>query len=51
MPGERQPSVFLTDWFYRSCYITNKDAMNETFWESLITIRNESNKALEKSTN
>ncbi len=46
LPGEKESSVFLSEWF-EFPQIKLNPTMDEAFWQTLITVRNSVNKALE----
>ncbi len=51
MPGKRDKSVFLTEWFEDFPAITLADHLNHNFWQKLMQVRDEVNKALEQARN
>jgi isoleucyl-tRNA synthetase len=49
LPGKRPESVFLSSWYTAFPKFALKSAMDQSFWMSILTIRNEVNKALEEA--
>lgn len=49
LPGEREPSVFLSQWVDNLPGLKAQDDMNETFWQEILFIRDAVNKTLEEA--
>ena len=47
LPGSRQPSVFLTEWYPDLPGDDSNEAMNDDFWSEMLQVRQEVNRALE----
>ena len=47
MPGERNESVFLNEWYQGLTPLSDKAAVNREHWSTLIAVRNAVNKELE----
>jgi isoleucyl-tRNA synthetase len=47
LPGEREPSVFLVEWYQGLFRLDPAQAMAEDFWEQLIAVRDAVNRELE----
>lgn len=51
LPGERNASVFLSDWYSDLAALPNNLAMNDAFWRNVLQVRDAVNKALETARN
>lgn len=51
MPGKRSESVFLNTWYEGLMALSDKDLMNEKFWETLRQVRDAVNKEIESQRN
>jgi len=50
LPGNREASVFLTEWYQTlPTLLPSTNAWDSAFWEQVIHVRNEVNKALEEA--
>jgi len=49
MPGKKEPSVFLTEWYQAGKTLKTDIEIGEHFWETLAKVRAEVNKALENA--
>ncbi|WWP00330.1 MAG: isoleucine--tRNA ligase [Candidatus Dasytiphilus stammeri] len=49
LPGNRSKYVFTEEWFNRLLDVDKNTLINKDFWNELITVRYEINKALEKA--
>ncbi|WWP02240.1 MAG: isoleucine--tRNA ligase [Candidatus Dasytiphilus stammeri] len=48
IPGKRAPYVFTEEWFNNELWnLNDNEIMNDNFWNDLLKVRNEINKALE----
>lgn len=48
LPGERDESVFLTEWYAGLESYKNTNPLNQAFWDKVLIIRESVNKALEE---
>jgi len=48
LPGKKEASVFLTEWFADFPKYDEKSVFNHDYWQQMIAIRNQVNKALEQ---
>lgn len=48
LPGEKTESVFMSQWLNDLPRLPTSAPMNDAFWQTLIQVRNQVNKALEK---
>lgn len=51
MPGKRNESVMLNTWYDNLFSLSEKDKMNQVFWEKMQTIRDAVNKEIENQRN
>ncbi len=47
LPGEKEPSVFLTEWMKDLPRLPENAPMGNAFWQQMMQVRNQVNKALE----
>ena len=47
MPGEREDSVFLVEWYTGLARLSGEETMGRTFWGQLQTVRDAVNKEME----
>jgi len=48
IPGERQESVFLSEWYQGLFSLDNSSNMNRAYWEAIFNLREQVSKALEQ---
>lgn len=51
MPGERHPSVFLSEWYQAFPEPKEKETMTDSFWQQVLKVKEAVNKALEDARN
>jgi isoleucyl-tRNA synthetase len=51
LPGTRSKSVFLSDWYKELPQLSAQETMNNSFWETVLTVRSVVNKEIEKLRN
>ena len=51
MPGEREPSVFMVEWFSNFTAADAVGEMDNSFWQQLIAVRDAVNRELENQRN
>lgn len=51
IPGKRNESVFLNSWYTELATLSDKEIMNEKYWETLRQIRDAVNKEIENQRN
>lgn len=51
LPGTRDTSVFLSDWYTNFPVFSETSAMNDDYWRMVLMVRNQVNKALENARN
>ncbi|SFN18620.1 Isoleucyl-tRNA synthetase [Izhakiella capsodis] len=51
LPGKREQYVFTGEWFDGLFGLEDDEAMNDTFWADLLSVRGEVNKVLEQARN
>nr|WP_301289118.1 isoleucine--tRNA ligase [Natronocella acetinitrilica] len=47
MPGEREPSVFLSEWYQGLVALDGKDGFDADFWQQVVQVREAVSKTLE----
>lgn len=51
LPGKREDSIFMTEWYSAFPEFEEKEVFDEHFWETMLALKTQVNKALEEARN